>query len=150
MRLYSDFYESDIIVASPLALATKLSEDEEEGEQHCICICKFLLRATVRICLFVSNHVGPCLLSEVNNGRLYTGLGVCISSTLLLRVLVFGLAAQPGLAWSSYAFMCSHVTLGFTKHLSSMGTPKQLGLCPVMLAWQHVMAASPSWFRQAP
>lgn len=34
VRLYSDFYESDIIVASPLALATKLSEDEEEGEQH--------------------------------------------------------------------------------------------------------------------
>ncbi|KAL3145860.1 hypothetical protein ABBQ38_015229 [Trebouxia sp. C0009 RCD-2024] len=31
VRLYSDFYESDIIVASPLALATKLSEDEEEG-----------------------------------------------------------------------------------------------------------------------
>ena len=38
VRLYSDFYESDIIVASPLALATKLSEDEEEGEQlWCIC-----------------------------------------------------------------------------------------------------------------
>ena len=34
VRLYSDFYESDIIVASPLALATKLSEDEEEGEQR--------------------------------------------------------------------------------------------------------------------
>lgn len=34
VRLYSDFYESDIIVASPLALATKLSEDEEEGEHH--------------------------------------------------------------------------------------------------------------------
>ncbi len=32
VRLYSDFYESDIIVASPLALATKLTEDEEEGE----------------------------------------------------------------------------------------------------------------------
>ena len=32
VRLYSDFYESDIIVASPLALATKLTEaDEEEG-----------------------------------------------------------------------------------------------------------------------
>ncbi|DBA80702.1 TPA: hypothetical protein ACH3X1_007943 [Trebouxia sp. C0004] len=31
VRLYSDFYESDIIVASPLALATKLIEDEEEG-----------------------------------------------------------------------------------------------------------------------
>lgn len=31
VRLYSDFYESDIIVASPLALATKLSEDAEEG-----------------------------------------------------------------------------------------------------------------------
>lgn len=32
VRLYSDFYESDIIVASPLALATKLTEDEEEGK----------------------------------------------------------------------------------------------------------------------
>jgi len=32
VRLYSDFYESDIIVASPLALATKLIEEEEEGE----------------------------------------------------------------------------------------------------------------------
>lgn len=32
VRLYSDFYESDIIIASPLALATKMSEDEEEGE----------------------------------------------------------------------------------------------------------------------
>ena len=31
MRLYSDFYESDIIVASPLALATKLTEEEDEG-----------------------------------------------------------------------------------------------------------------------
>lgn len=37
VRLYSDFYESDIIVASPLALATKLSEDEEEGEPRSIC-----------------------------------------------------------------------------------------------------------------
>ena len=34
VRLYSDFYESDIIVASPLALATKLSEDAEEGTLH--------------------------------------------------------------------------------------------------------------------
>lgn len=30
VRLYADFYESDIIVASPLALATKLTEGEEE------------------------------------------------------------------------------------------------------------------------
>lgn len=63
VRLYSDFYESDIIVASPLALATKLSEDEEEGEQHwhlryacpglafrrCPLLCKFPQRVTVTI-----------------------------------------------------------------------------------------------------
>lgn len=30
VRLYADFYESDIIVASPLALATKITEGEEE------------------------------------------------------------------------------------------------------------------------
>ena len=30
MRLYADFYESDIIVASPLALATKLAEEDEQ------------------------------------------------------------------------------------------------------------------------
>ena len=30
-RLYADFYQSDILVASPLALATKLSESDKEG-----------------------------------------------------------------------------------------------------------------------
>lgn len=38
VKLYSDFYESDIIIASPLALATKLSEDEEEGGRQSTCI----------------------------------------------------------------------------------------------------------------
>lgn len=31
VRLYADFYQSDIIVASPLALATALQEAETEG-----------------------------------------------------------------------------------------------------------------------
>ena len=31
VRLYADFYQSDIIVASPLALATALQEGEAEG-----------------------------------------------------------------------------------------------------------------------
>ena len=31
MKLYSDFLQSDIIVASPIALATKLSDEVEEG-----------------------------------------------------------------------------------------------------------------------
>ena len=30
-RLYSDFYQSDVLVLSPLALATKLSDSEKEG-----------------------------------------------------------------------------------------------------------------------
>lgn len=38
VRLYSDFYESDIIVASPLALATKLTEEEEEGTNAVACV----------------------------------------------------------------------------------------------------------------
>lgn len=46
VRLYSDFYESDIIVASPLALATKLSEDEEEGGQQRMRNKLALLKAT--------------------------------------------------------------------------------------------------------
>ncbi len=32
VRLYSDFYQSDIIVASPLGLATRLGEAPAEGE----------------------------------------------------------------------------------------------------------------------
>lgn len=31
MRLFSEFYQSDIIIASPVALATKLAEGEEGG-----------------------------------------------------------------------------------------------------------------------
>ena len=31
MKLYSDFLQSDIIVASPIALATKLLDEAEEG-----------------------------------------------------------------------------------------------------------------------
>lgn len=31
VKLYCDFMQSDIIVASPIALATKLSEEAEEG-----------------------------------------------------------------------------------------------------------------------
>lgn len=31
VKLYSDFMQSDVIVASPIALATKLSEEAEEG-----------------------------------------------------------------------------------------------------------------------
>ena len=31
MRLFSDFFQSDIVVASPLALATKLGEEGQEG-----------------------------------------------------------------------------------------------------------------------
>lgn len=31
MKLYSDFLQSDIIVASPIALATKLSDEVDEG-----------------------------------------------------------------------------------------------------------------------
>ena len=31
MKLYSDFLQSDIVVASPIALATKLSDEVEEG-----------------------------------------------------------------------------------------------------------------------
>lgn len=31
IKLYSDFLQSDIIVASPIALATKLSDEVEEG-----------------------------------------------------------------------------------------------------------------------
>ena len=31
VRLYAEFYQSDIIVASPLALATALQEAETEG-----------------------------------------------------------------------------------------------------------------------
>lgn len=34
MRLYTDFFQSDIIVASPLALATKLGEGPEEDGKH--------------------------------------------------------------------------------------------------------------------
>ena len=48
VRLYSDFYESDIIVASPLALATKLSEDAEEGAWHqCFFVCVLFHRTPV-------------------------------------------------------------------------------------------------------
>lgn len=44
VRLYSDFYESDIIVASPLALATKLTEeDEEEGAADMLSSIEVLL-----------------------------------------------------------------------------------------------------------
>lgn len=32
VRLYSDFYQSDIIVASPLGLATRLGEAPAEGD----------------------------------------------------------------------------------------------------------------------
>ena len=31
VKLYADFMQSDIIVASPIALATKLSDEVEEG-----------------------------------------------------------------------------------------------------------------------
>ena len=34
MRLYTDFFQSDIIVASPLALATKLGEGPGEDGKH--------------------------------------------------------------------------------------------------------------------
>ena len=34
MRLYSDFYQSDIIVASPLGLATRLGEAPAEGDDE--------------------------------------------------------------------------------------------------------------------
>lgn len=94
VRLYSDFYESDIIVASPLALATKLSEDEEEGElqwhlyyacpglvfRHCPTVYKLPQRVTVTV-LFVSNSVGPLLPKcWVSTVCWYTGLGVCLYS----------------------------------------------------------------------
>ena len=32
MRIFSDFYQSDIVVASPLGLATKLGESPAEGD----------------------------------------------------------------------------------------------------------------------
>ena len=32
MRLYSDFYQSDLIVASPLGLATRLGQAPAEGD----------------------------------------------------------------------------------------------------------------------
>ena len=32
VRIFSDFYQSDIIVASPLGLATKLGEAQAEGD----------------------------------------------------------------------------------------------------------------------
>ncbi len=32
MKLFSDLYQSDIIVASPIALATKIAEDAKKGE----------------------------------------------------------------------------------------------------------------------
>jgi hypothetical protein len=49
VRLYSDFYESDIIVASPLALATKLTEDEEEGEPADVHFVHAMLTWTVHV-----------------------------------------------------------------------------------------------------
>lgn len=54
VKLYSDFYESDIIVASPLALATKLTEDEEEGKPLA---CHVVLHHSVMLfCKRVHNH----------------------------------------------------------------------------------------------
>ncbi len=57
VRLYSDFYESDIIVASPLALATKLTEEEEEGEPTDV------HPFHVSMACAVTSAIGNCLFS---------------------------------------------------------------------------------------
>ena len=132
VRLYSDFYESDIIVASPLALATKLSEDEEEGEQqwHLQYACPGL---AFRRCitdlqapavsdsdrLSLSNSVGPHLLKYwLSDVCLYSGLGVCSLATccsLLCRQLYKTSLWQID-SCACLVRSCELGVVGFTKH----------------------------------
>lgn len=82
MRLYADFYESDIIVASPLALATKITEGEEEegGAADMLSSIEVLLVARLDV-MQMQNwaHMTTGMLPAVRHGLLHM-LGVMHTS----------------------------------------------------------------------
>ena len=84
MKLYSDFLQSDIIVASPIALATKLSDEVEEGgPADFLSSIEIAIvdRADVQLMQnwahVVTGAEPRSMLSEQRRGRSFEGLTVC-------------------------------------------------------------------------
>ena len=94
MKLYADFYEADIIVASPLALATLLAD--AKGAPRA---ADFL--SSIELCV-----VDRCDVVLMQNwAHLLTGRLVCLSKAALCKETVQAQAVGPPLImqlWESH------------------------------------------------
>lgn len=82
MRLFADFYQSDVIVASPVALATKLAEKEDGGADFLSSIEVWQRSSRLPVCLVLvaahpGNHLPMCYTTDTCRLWWWSGLTFC-------------------------------------------------------------------------